>query len=558
MGACCETDRNKVSPGETKAEDRSTVLIGTSPRQDITVSATLTLPFRISTERRAGVSPASVRIPKKPLTVDAESGQQLRKSKSGEQKKYSLVLTPSRSLPTITPIHHTSHTISEGYTPLRQLQKRHLCGVYLMRKKHTQQQVIIKKIETQSQIVKEGAQAVIKQELEVLQDLDHPNVLKIEEVYFEKGAFYLVSEVLHGGEVVEDLINPGLSEKETATVLYQLLSTLKFCHSKGIFHLNIRLDNIVVLKSSEDISIKVMGFGSTPPTKSCSSRSVLYAAPELLHEETPSGKSDVWSCGVLFYQLLSGQLPFHTPSDVLLSSHNLFTQHSSAIPLQVVNLLSKMLESKEPMRASVSECMENPWIQGLIKKVKISTKRKRECLYRLNAFTPSNPLKLATIRFVSSFVISEEQVKSAIVAFKEFDTNKDGELSKEELIEAFATVMDRKTAAMKVERLLEVVDINHSGSINYSEFLVTLTDPKVLFTEENLELVFNTLQNDRHWIHLKDLQVHIRAQNEDISHQMWADFYSFSGFTGKSQLHFKDFVQVVSLIATGSRSESLA
>jgi len=542
MGGCCETERSKV-PTETKAEATSrdpanepipqakAPLAKTKLTLAVEKQTQLTLPFTRDTPNST-TTPANKR------------------SASGLSRPADVLVTGELT----TPIHRSNLPLLEQYTLVRKVQSRRLCSIYLMIPKHTEQQVLIKRLETGNRVMREAAKVAAKKEMEVLSKLDHPNVLKVVELYQDGSAFYTVSETLQSGNVLDADGVANMSEWQQAKVLYQLLSALQHCHSKGIFHLNLRLDNVLILSSGpKDVLIKLIGFGSPPPNADSVSKSTLYAAPEVLDRSEVTEKADVWSCGVLLVQLLTGKLLFANASEIMQTSVDYRSATWEKLSMHSCILAKKMLERHATSRPTAAECLQDPWLQTYTSQP--NTGKGVHCsLQRMRIFHSLDPLQLAAVNFVSNFVTSVDQVLASIAQFKAMDKDGDGQLSKEELIEAYSKQMESGQATRIVERVMEAVDTNHSGQVDYTEFLTAMADPRVLFTKENLAPVFAALSSgDNSRIRFKDLQARIKGKDEETTSLMWENFCEDNGLSSEKLLRFDDFVKLMQKIGNISQ-----
>ena len=153
-------------------------------------------------------------------------------------------------------------------------------------------------------------------EVEILRALDHPNILKIIDIVEDSKYYHIVTELCTGGELFERIISLKLfSEKIAASYMNQFLSAVSFCHKHGILHRDIKPENILFQYGSNDSPLKVIDFGVSnlhfegelKHVKQFTS--VYYRAPEQF-QGMCNEKSDLWSCGVILYLMLSGYLPF--------------------------------------------------------------------------------------------------------------------------------------------------------------------------------------------------------------------------------------------------------
>jgi calcium-dependent protein kinase len=560
MGGCCEAERNKFPDG-SKAETVQSALIEPEISQKKTQPAKIKLTIPVKTQSQLSLpsprgTPASADLlnTATPLNRRTASNHQFSKSHSPAAV---LVLTPKSADPLTTPIHSSTLQLLEQYTVMRKVQSRRLCVIYLMVHKETEQQVVIKKLETGNKVMKEAAKAAAKKELEVLCEIDHLNVLKMQEVYQDSSALYIVSERLIGGAMLDPAAASNMSEWEQAKVIYQLLSVLKYCHSKGIFHLNIRLDNLLIQSTGpQDVLIKLFGFGAPAPSAESTSKSALYAAPEVLNGGEITEKADVWSCGVLLAYLLTGKLLFANTSQIMQEKIDFRSAVMGKVTMQSLALIEKMLDKQLSSRPTAEACMQDPWLLSRIGKSTVSSQIIQGSLQRLRTFHSVDSLLLAAVKFMASYVTTAEQVRATIANFKAMDRDGDGQLSKEELIEAYSKSMAPGSAARLVEHIMTTVDTDHNGHIGYSEFLAAMESPKILFTKENLAHVFSVLTSGKNtFIRVKDLQTRIKGKDEQATAQMWEELCRDNHINGDTQLRLRDFVKIMMAIASSSEEQ---
>ena len=155
-----------------------------------------------------------------------------------------------------------------------------------------------------------------KNESKAISILSHPNIVKVYDVSVTDKLQYIVMEYVDGITLKEYLKQRGgaLTWKETVHFATQVLSALQHAHSKGIIHRDVKPQNIMLLA---DGSIKMMDFGiarfSRAQSQTVSDKaigSVHYISPEQAKGERTDARTDIYSVGVMLYEMLSGRLPF--------------------------------------------------------------------------------------------------------------------------------------------------------------------------------------------------------------------------------------------------------
>ncbi len=207
--------------------------------------------------------------------------------------------------------------------------------------------------------------------------LNHPHIVEIYDVGEEDGRHYIVMEVVRGKTLKELIQTRGaLDVKEAIFLMRQVISALAHAHTHNIIHRDIKPQNILV---KDDGTIKIADFGiamamdATQLTQVDSVMgSVHYMAPECARGEVASVQSDVYALGIVFYELLSGQVPFAAEVSVQVALKHMQEQFPSikelnpTIPQSIENIILKAtakhkgnrFDSANDMLASLDAALE--------------------------------------------------------------------------------------------------------------------------------------------------------------------------------------------------------
>lgn len=156
----------------------------------------------------------------------------------------------------------------------------------------------------------------IDREITMMKLMNHPNIMRIYDVFEAETELYLVLEYVEGGELYDFLVNRGkLLPQEALEFFKQIIYGLNYAHTFSIIHRDLKPENILIASLSPPL-IKIADWGMAafaPPSlqleTSCGSPH--YASPEIVNGEKYQGTAtDIWSCGVILYALLTGRLPF--------------------------------------------------------------------------------------------------------------------------------------------------------------------------------------------------------------------------------------------------------
>jgi serine/threonine-protein kinase HSL1, negative regulator of Swe1 kinase len=231
----------------------------------------------------------------------------------------------------------------------------------------------------------------IEREIVLMKLIEHPNIMRLYDVWETSTELYLILEYVEGGELFDYLCNKGkLSTSEALGYFQQIICAVNYCHRFKIAHRDLKPENLLLDK---DMNIKVADFGmaawqaynqSGLLRTACGSPH--YAAPEVIRGDAYNGSlSDIWSCGVILYALLVGKLPFDDDDLIVLLEKiktGRYSTPSSMDPL-AKDLINRMLELDVSKRIIMEEILLHPFfVSQLPKRMPEATNPDLEALAR--------------------------------------------------------------------------------------------------------------------------------------------------------------------------------
>ena len=207
----------------------------------------------------------------------------------------------------------------------------------------------------------------ISREIEIMRKLSHSHIIQLYQVMETESMIYIVTEYAANGEIFDHLVRNGrMSEGEACRVFTQILSAVKYCHTHGVVHRDLKAENLLL---DGDNNIKLADFGfsnfySPNDLLSTWCGSPPYAAPELFEGKQYVGpKADIWSLGVVLYVLVSGSLPFDGATLQELRSRVVGCQYRVPFFLseQCEQLLKGLLVIDPERRLSLEQIASHQW-----------------------------------------------------------------------------------------------------------------------------------------------------------------------------------------------------
>uniref|UniRef100_A0A665VY74 Myosin light chain kinase 2, skeletal/cardiac muscle-like n=1 Tax=Echeneis naucrates TaxID=173247 RepID=A0A665VY74_ECHNA len=240
-----------------------------------------------------------------------------------------------------------------------------------------------KVIKARSQKEKE----MVKNEIQVMNNLDHANLIQLYAAYESRNDIILVLEYVDGGELFDRIIDENYTLMELDTVMFirQICEGLQHMHKMYILHLDLKPENILCVSRATN-KIKIIDFGLARIYKPREKLRVNFGTPEFLSPEVinydfVSFNTDMWSLGVITYMLLSGLCPFlgdddnATLNNILACQWSFEEQEFIETSEEAKDFISKLLIVNKSWRMGASEALRHPWLSDSVLHHRLYTKK---------------------------------------------------------------------------------------------------------------------------------------------------------------------------------------
>lgn len=220
---------------------------------------------------------------------------------------------------------------------------------------------------------------LLKNEIEICVELNHENVINCYKVFEDTIAVYFIFELIDGGDLfnfIQTFPNRKIPEYRAIEIFIQILDALHYVHcEKDVVHKDIKPENFLIYTEGSKLNVKLIDFGFAekkiyPEQKlKIEAGSLPYISPEMIEHKGYDTKSDMFSVGVVLFNMLTGRQPFFGRNDD--ERRESILNHQPAIPKEITNphlidILKGLLEKDPEKRLSVQEAKLHPWIQEYI------------------------------------------------------------------------------------------------------------------------------------------------------------------------------------------------
>lgn len=341
-------------------------------------------------------------------------------------------------------------------------------------------------------------------EIEIMKQLDHPHIMRLYYTFEDDLCIFIASELCEGGELFNAMIAAGTLHEQTAALLFkQIMSAVSYIHMNMICHRDLKPENFLISKKCaiQDSRVKLIDFGTAKrfdlgplTTKVCT---VHYVAPEVLKKkmEPYTEKVDVWSAGVVLFVMLAGVPPFHDDDDLELMKKVKrgkwsFTPEKAWKRVSAVGkeLVTQMLTKDVDSRPHSAEVLASHWFRQEV--IPQDTKVDEGNLAQMRTFVAQSRLKKVALQVIAR-QISDDTIEKLREIFLSLDDDNSGTLSVEEIDEALIDLQVEEPIRVEMRRLMHEIDVDGSGTVNYTEFIAANISKKQYLQEQVCKAAFH-------------------------------------------------------------------
>ena len=453
----------------------------------------------------------------------------------------------------------------ENYSKIQELGTGAYAKVYRVQNKKTKEIFACKEL-ARSKI---NNLEKFKNEINIMSKCDHPNIIKLYEIYEDPRYIELIMEQCLGGTLFDRLINrmeeedETFSEKEAAIIFKQIITAISYCHNQGICHRDLKMENVLFVSNQNNSPIKIIDFGLSQCVEKKKLVQILtgknfgnmtmegsvgtphYISPEVLKKKY-NQKCDIWSAGVILYAMLGGYFPFDGDTDndiykaILKKKFEFHDEEWINISKDAKDLISHMLID-EDKRYSAEQVLNHPWLvkmspntKGTVNKISIKNLQnyKNSCNFK---------------KFILTYMaarLKEKDIRDLSKMFLEIDTNKDGTLSVVEIKKCLIKLNQEKNLKISNQEIQDIfnsIDINNSKRIEYTEFISSMLEESSFCKEERLIDIFRLLDRDGSGKISKN-EIKKALNNENIREEDLKNFMKKFDLDGDGQIDYYEFV----------------
>jgi len=450
-------------------------------------------------------------------------------------------------------ISHKSTNISKEYTFGKTIGAGSFGQVRLAIHKATKQTRAVKIIQKTKVDIK-----VLLNEINILSKLTHPNIMQVYEIFDDNTNIYIVSEYCKGGELFDMISKKGnFSEKDACVIMKQLMSAICYSHQNKIVHRDLKPENILLDNNSDDLTIKIIDWGCAQTIKTTKHKkqadgTAYYIAPEVLKGEY-NEKCDIWACGVIFYILLCGYPPFNGETDdeiyleVLKGKFQFPEEDWSEVSDEAKELIKKMLTKDINKRISALESMQDPWFKKFEEKKDYDKKLAKNVLTNMQKFKKHRTLEKTIISFIINQLVKKDERLELEKQFKDWDTNGDGVLSREEIVNGYRKTYG-KVDENEIDNMIKSIDLDGNGVIDYNEFLTCSMNQEKIMRNDNLKMCFDEFDTDHSGkISLDEIGNIFKRGGNDNEEDMEAfkNMIKAADENGDGEISFEEFQEIM-------------
>ena len=359
---------------------------------------------------------------------------------------------------------------------------------------------------------------LVQNEVEIHSKLNHPNIIRLYNMKETENEIQILLEYAEKGSLF-DLIQKtnGLDELKAFEYFIQIVNAVYFLHQNNIIHRDIKPENILI---DENNALKLCDFGWAKELnvnkRATFCGTMEYMAPEIVGSEMYDFSVDIWSLGILLYELIMGHSPFRSKSKkdrnirIKIKKHDLVFDKDKNISKECIDLINRLLDMNPEQRLKIKDIFEHPFVvanENKIKKNKVSprkeslddsneniikffNKKKDEKFFRLKKkFGFDKNLKLKDKISSKQLVFSKFRSDKKLISVKEFKDKKIEKKESERLLNLISQMSDELE---KGKKKVDDLNFNKGKQFSFEDF----RDSKILEDDNNKIEEYNEFTED--------------------------------------------------------------
>lgn len=394
-------------------------------------------------------------------------------------------------------------------------------------------------------------------EVNILRQMDHPNLVRIYEVFEDRNAIHIVMEHCVGGNLLDFILNTHtMSERLAGTIFQQICSAALYLHRNGIIHRNLKLELFMFRYADDPQSLTLIDLGVAKADSIGSRHSIKgttqYMPPESF-DRCCTEKYDAWSLGVIMYTILSGSPPFNGKNQREIIQKIKTKELKFVLPVWVgisdsaKELLIRLLDKDPESRMSTSEALAHSWVVNNSGSTDIEYEIQIDKILK---YSNSKTFRKTVLNYMATQCTPDE-IKEFIRLFRNLDTNSDGELSCSEFCKILETSTVTKEEILKI---FDSVDLDRSGTISLNEFLGMMIDERVYMNETKILLAFDKFDVEGSGsITLDSFRKALDCDSDISNQELWRSMMAEADLNNNGEISYEEFAKMVRRVSETER-----
>ncbi|KAK9775730.1 putative Calcium/calmodulin-dependent protein kinase [Seiridium cardinale] len=222
-----------------------------------------------------------------------------------------------------------------------------------------------------------GNERMVWDELDMLQRLKHPHIVRFVDWFESRDKYYIVTELATGGELFDRICEQGkFTEKDASQTIKQVLTAVDYLHRNNVVHRDLKPENLLYLSKKPDSDLVLADFGiakmldTKDEVLTTMAGSFGYAAPEVMLKKGHGKPVDMWSMGVITYTLLCGYSPFRSENlqDLIDECSNaqvvFHERYWKDVSDDAKEFILRLLQPNAENRSTSQQALNHSWLKG--------------------------------------------------------------------------------------------------------------------------------------------------------------------------------------------------